>query len=156
MEILSFGLIGFFLAIDMCTQDHFSFTHAKIGLAVTLLSCCQPIIAWFRPHKPPGAIPTDRLIFNVLHITIGLFCIIGGILNCSGGFEQIEKFGGINTKAWQNYFAPVHLIIVLVIIGGSHVVEFLQEKVFSGDEETGKTPKETQMSTTGGNAIGES
>eukprot|EP00494_Astrolonche_serrata_P019487 UN19693 len=89
MTAVLFHLIAFFIAIDMTKADHFSFMHAEIGLTITIFAFLQPLFgsALFRPH---GGTPT-RCGWKIMHVTIGLFCMIMGQLNCLGGLDRLPQ-----------------------------------------------------------------
>jgi len=134
-------IIGFFIAIDMTNVDHFSFTHAKIGLTVFIFALLQPIIAFFRPHPPkkgeertPG-----RWAFEIAHVSIGVVTLYLGMGNCVSGLDKLADFGGDTDAAKTGMF--VWLIIVMVSWLISKVVWF----ACSGEE-----TKDIEMSTSGG------
>jgi len=134
-------IIGFFIAIDMTNVDHFSFTHAKIGLVVFIFALLQPVIAYFRPHPPkkgeertPG-----RWAFEILHISIGVVTLYLGMANCVSGLDKLADFGGDTDSAKTGMF--VWLIIVMVSWLISKAVWFA-----CSSEET----KDIEMNTSGG------
>ena len=94
----------------MTNVDHFSFTHAKIGLVVFIFALLQPVIAYFRPHPPkkgeertPG-----RWAFEILHISIGVVTLYLGMANCVSGLDKLADFGG-DTDSAKTGVKTLHL-----------------------------------------------
>jgi len=139
-------IVGFFIAIDMTEVDHFSFTHAKIGLTVFIFALFQPIIAFFRPHAPDKekgeTKSTARLAFEIVHTTIGVVTLYLGMGNCISGLDKLADFGGDTDGAKTGMF--VWLIIVMVSWLISKVVWF----ACSGEEK-----KDIEMNTSGGTQL---
>lgn len=103
-------VIGFIIALTMVEVDHFSFSHAQIGLVVTIFAFLQPFIAYVRPHKGEE----NRTVWEVVHISVGVTCMILGLANVMGGIDEIERFGFDSSSA--DSLQTVTLVWMLVVI----------------------------------------
>jgi hypothetical protein len=65
--------------------------HGKLGILVLLLTCAQPVNAYFRPAKTAGQ---PRVAWKQLHAGLGWATVAGGAFNCFVGVtEMVEKEG---------------------------------------------------------------
>jgi cytochrome b561 len=98
------AIAGFAVVVVCFNKEgkaHFTFLHAKAGLAVFLLMLLQPLNAVFRPHKPEpgGGTPPVRSLWELLHKKMGYACLLAAWFNIILAFELpiMQTYRGFNT-----------------------------------------------------------
>ncbi|CAN0464209.1 unnamed protein product [Ascophyllum nodosum] len=118
------ALAGFFVAVSFTSDSgshHFDNSHGKSGLILAVFLPLQVGAAVLRPKKlsgdarvprPDGTAPPKeskiRLAWQFAHIGLGYIAAVWGLLQCLGGFYELD---GISDD-----WAAVYLLLLAVIV----------------------------------------
>eukprot|EP00497_Spongosphaera_streptacantha_P000352 TRINITY_DN1220_c0_g2_i2.p1 TRINITY_DN1220_c0_g2~~TRINITY_DN1220_c0_g2_i2.p1 ORF type:complete len:244 (+),score=26.63 TRINITY_DN1220_c0_g2_i2:901-1632(+) len=150
-------IVGFATAIDMVTQDHWSFKHAKLGLAAVVMGCFQVLInigikklcCGFDGLRPHGGTPL-RKYWNYVHWTVGIsaqFCAfyairtgvdLSALQSTNNAFSDNEKDA---IKAWT----VVAMVLILTGFVFRHRTDVMECAGVSEEKQKENTHKAVQM-----------
>mmetsp|Transcript_8157 Transcript_8157/g.15592 ORF Transcript_8157/g.15592 Transcript_8157/m.15592 type:complete len:540 (-) Transcript_8157:182-1801(-) len=97
-----FTLIAFALivaAYSQANKANFDILHGKIGLAVFIGACINPILAAIRPHPTPKTL--WRLTWEWLHVKIGYVCL---------GLAWVNGVLGLKRYAGDTMSVPLEVV----------------------------------------------
>ncbi|XP_031550508.1 ferric-chelate reductase 1-like [Actinia tenebrosa] len=137
------GVVLVFIYVEGWSEGYM--LHSIIGILVLLLTCIQPVMAFFRP----GPVADNRFIFNWAHRSVGLSALVLAIVNCFLGVFM-PHFGIKNTGVYPLivYCAAVVMVIlfelVLLLRNDKNSFEVINEpKAKLKDGEVEVTTKQT-------------
>lgn len=97
--------------------------HGKLGILVLLLTCAQPVNAYFRPAKTAGQ---PRASWKRLHAGLGWATVAGGAFNCFVGVGELAEKEGDSASRW--YMALV-LLALSPLVGASYLAQTRRRSV---------------------------
>ena len=97
--------------------------HGKVGILVLLLTCAQPVNAYFRPAKTAGQ---PRVAWKQLHAGLGWATVAAGAFNCFVGVtEMVEKEG----DAASRWYLALTVLALSPLVGASYLAQTRRRSV---------------------------
>lgn len=97
--------------------------HGKLGILVLLLTCAQPVNAYFRPAKTAGQ---PRVAWKQLHAGLGWATVAGGAFNCFVGVNEMVEKEGDSASRW---YLALALLALSPLVGASYLAQTRRRSV---------------------------
>ena len=97
--------------------------HGKLGILVLLLTCAQPVNAYFRPAKSAGQ---PRAAWKRLHTVVGWATVAGGAFNCFVGVREMAEKEGDSESRW---YLALALLALSPLVGASYLAQTRRRSV---------------------------
>eukprot|EP00899_Mesostigma_viride_P010025 jgi/Mesvir1/19023/Mv12790-RA.1 len=91
---LTFGTIGFIIALNKFPVYFTQFTHGRLGFGAMMLGWAQLLIGVLRPHKEQQG----RLEWEFLHVTVGRVAVVLASVAIFYGFQRYQLLYAANVK----------------------------------------------------------
>ena len=97
--------------------------HGKLGILVLLVTCAQPVNAYFRPAKTAGQ---PRVAWKQLHAGLGWATVAAGAFNCFVGVSEMVEKEGDSASRW---YLALAVLALSPLVGASYLAQTRRRSV---------------------------
>ena len=97
--------------------------HGKLGVLVLLVTCAQPVNAYFRPAKTAGQ---PRVAWKQLHAGLGWATVAAGAFNCFVGVSEMVEKEGDSASRW---YLALTVLAFSPLVGASYLAQTRRRSV---------------------------